>query len=250
MILRLLRHTEWGQLLDFVSPSFFDVLPARALAREAKDLFASQRDREGFTTLARGLSRHLGRRGLPLRVTTGGEGASAALPDAPEARRERGQLVLRLYFEQLLGRDVALLDLRSSAFRSDEKGALFAPAAGAVRWDPPFLAAIRRVYGGYYADRPAEFEAGLEALGLLPAADLFLLHFGAGDQSAVRFEMAHFTRSFHDVFVRCREQGIVLHGNFVALGIHLAALYEHLEALGVEFDVRAAFRATQPDGAP
>ena len=39
MILRLLKSTEWGQLLDFVSPSFFDVMPAGSLAAlSAEDL--------------------------------------------------------------------------------------------------------------------------------------------------------------------------------------------------------------------
>ena len=52
MILRMLRTTEWGQLLDFVSPSFFEVLSARALAGAARDLIASTRDAAGFRTAA------------------------------------------------------------------------------------------------------------------------------------------------------------------------------------------------------
>ncbi len=249
MILRLLKSTEWGQLLDFVSPSFFDVLPARALARQAKDLFASNRDREGFAKEARGLGRYLARRQMALRVSPGGprKPGAEALPEGADGRRERGQKVLRLYFEQLLGRDVTLLDLRRSAFLEEKDGTVFAPTPGLARWDPAFLASIRRLYAGFYEDRPEEFEAGLEALGLSAAADLFLDHFGEGDQTAVRFETSHFTRSFHDVFLRCREAGSVLQGDFVALGIYLACLYEHLEALDVELDVRAAFCAARAD---
>ena len=93
------------------------------------------------------------------------------------------------------------------------------------------------------ADDDAAFRKALAALHLDAAADLFLDHFGAGEQTAVRFEMAHFTRSFHAVFVRCRERGVQLHPNFVPLGVYLAALYEHLEGLDVPLDVRAAFAA-------
>ena len=100
---------------------------------------------------------------------------------------------------------------------------------------------MRRLYRGFYAGADEEFHAGLDALGLEPAADLFLRHFGEGDQTAVEFEMAQFTKSFHDVFVRCRDHGVRLHRNFVPLGVHLAALYEHLEPLRVPLDVRSAF---------
>lgn len=247
MILRLLKSTEWGQLLDFVSPSFFDVMPAGALAGQARALLASRRDRDGFVREARALSRLLGRRGVPLRVST--ERAEGdGLPQDGDARRERGGLVLRLYFEQLLHRDAALLDLRASAFRRDRGRLVFAPSPGSARWDPEFLGALRRVYRGFYRGEESCFEEGLAALRLEPARELFLRHFGEGDQTGVRFRMAHFTKSFHDVFVRCREHGLRLQGDFVPLGVHLAALYEHLEALGEPLDVRAAFHAADASG--
>jgi len=244
MIMRLLRSTGWGQLLDFVSPSFFEVMPARALAGQARSLLASRRDTEGMAREARALSRFLGRRGMDLRVRAREqEIGDVEPPDDEEARQERGQTVLRLYFEQILRRDVALLDVRCGAFVREEGGLVFAPSPGFARWDPEFARAIRQVYRGFYRDEEATFEQGLEALGLAPARDLFIRHFGDGDQSAVRFEIPNFTKSFHDVFVRCREHGTRLHADFVPLGIHLAALYEHLETLGRPFDVRAAFAA-------
>jgi hypothetical protein len=112
-----------------------------------------------------------------------------------------------------------------------------------VCWDSAFLDAIRRMYRGFYAGEDAAFHTALTDLHLDVAADLFLDHFGSGDQSAVRFEMAHFTRSFHAVFLRCREHGVRLHPDFVALGVYLAALYEHLESLDVPLDARRAFAA-------
>jgi hypothetical protein len=243
MILRLLRATEWGQLLDFVSPSFFAVLSARDLARASKDLIASTRDDADFRRIARALDRRLTRREVPLRLAPDAQDAEpeGLAHSSRETRVTRGQLVLRLYFEQLLHADAALLDLRGSRFALRDGSLVWSPARGFVRWNPDFLKGIRRMYRGFYAESEKDFRAGLEALNLEPAADLFREHFGEGEQTAVRFEMAHFTRSFHAVFVRCKEHGVRLQPDFVALGVHLASLYEHLEALGEPLDVRAAF---------
>lgn len=243
MLLRMLRATEWGQLLDFVSPSLFAVLPPRNLARATTDLIASSRDSNGCRLLAKAAAAHLASRGLPLRLPADLSASPApGRPPASEPERvARGQLVLRLYFEQLLGLDATLLDLRAARFAETRGGLVWSPSRGYARWDPAFLAGVRRMYRGFYADAPAEFQAGLEALGLQETGDLFRDHFGAGDQTAVRFEMAHFTESFHAVFVRCRERGARLHADFIPLGVYLAALYEHLETLAVPLDVRAAF---------
>jgi hypothetical protein len=245
MILRMLRATEWGQLLDFVSPSFFEVLSARGLAGAARDLIASSRDAAGMRAAAGAIADRIGARAIPIELDleSVSDGSVAAKRSSRDARIVRGQLVLRLYFEQLLGAEAALLDLRGSGFSVRGETLVWSPARGFVRWDPAFLDAIRRMYRGFYADDDAAFRTALAALHLDAAADLFLDHFGAGEQTAVRFEMKHFTKSFHAVFVRCRERGVRLHPNFVPLGVYLAALYEHLEGLDVPLDVRAAFAA-------
>jgi hypothetical protein len=245
MIIRMLRATEWGQLLDFVSPTFFEVLPARALAGATRDLIASTRDAAGFRVIAEAIAGRLAARDLPIRLDLEADVGSTAAGGrgSREARCARGQLLLRLYFEQILGCDAALLDLRGARFAQRGNTLVWTPARGSVRWDPAFLDAIRRMYRGFYTGDDAAFRSALGDLHLDDAADLFLDHFGAGDQTAVRFEMAHFTKSFHAVFVRCRESGARLHGGFVALGVHLASLYEHLEGLDVPLDVRAAFAA-------
>ena len=84
-----------------------------------------------------------------------------------------------------------------------------------------------------------------------PLDDILLLHtfckkcshfgFGEDDQRAVRFRSTVFHSTFHQAFVSCRDAGVSLHRNFLALGIYLACLYDLLEALDLEFDVRDAF---------
>jgi hypothetical protein len=93
---------------------------------------------------------------------------------------------------------------------------------------------------GAYRDDKSAFRAGLEALNLSHAEDVFVKHFGDG-QRAVRFEVKHFVSTFHQVFVRCRDAGTRLHADFLLLGLYLATLYDHLEQLGVAVDVVSAF---------
>jgi hypothetical protein len=42
-------------------------------------------------------------------------------------------------------------------------------------------------------------------------------------------------------FVLCRDAKQSLHADFLPLGIYLAALYDHLERIGVAVDVLGAF---------
>lgn len=248
MLLRSLRGTEWSQLADYVSPSFFDVLPARTLWRQLRELGANAADGRRFAAACRDAEACLADLGRPVRI--GGE-APAGLPGLAELdageRRARGQRVLEIYFAQLTGAGTALLDLRADRFAGSAGDLHWSPRPIWIAWEAAFLESLRGLYGGFYEGDDARFRAALEALELDAAEDLFRKHFGDGDQRAVRFEAASFHATFHEVFVRCRDAGVRLHGNFLALGIYLGCLYDHLEALGVELDVRSAYLACAPD---
>ncbi len=240
----ILGAGDWADLKDFLTPTVFDVLPARAAQRQVTELLGA-RLRPGDAKRAREALRVEGLRVADDRPrgTERVEGLDAA------ARALRGQRVLTLYFQQLLHHDVALLDLRADRFRADAPGTVWRPGWLHVRWDPAFLAALRDLYGGYYLADDARFESAIARLSLDPARDVFLSHFGGGDQREVRFERATFVRTFHQAFLACRDAPAgpggtaraPLHGNFLALGLYLATLYEHLERLGLGFDVRAAY---------
>ncbi|MDX1648321.1 MAG: hypothetical protein R3263_00575 [Myxococcota bacterium] len=242
-LLRQLRGTEWSQLADYVSPAFFEVLPARALLGQVRELVGSARDRRGFAAAVGEVGAALAARDVPLEVRAEWPaGARALAPDAEPARRALGQRVLEAYFAQLAGADRALLDLRAARFAEPDQGPpRWAPSPFWVAWDPAFLAALRDLYAGYYREDPARFDDALARLALTPARDVFLEHFGPGDQRAVRFEARHFHASFHEAFVRCRDAGTSLHPNFLPLGVMLASVCDHLETLGLAFDVRGAW---------
>jgi len=231
---------EWRPLLDFVSPTFFDVVPLRSLLSQGRELVANAADRRGRARVEAEVAEAIAARGLALRLSPAPEEAAAAHATPTDATT-RGQRVLELYFAQLFGAEASLVDLRHGRFADAPDATLWSPGPYFLRWDRDFLAALRTLYEGFYGDDESAFDAGLAALDLASCKDLFAHHFG-DDPRAVRFDRAHFVATFHDVFERCRDQGVSLHRNFLPLGIYLASLHDHLGALGGgPFDVRSAF---------
>lgn len=235
---------DWRPLLDFVSPTFFDVVPLRTLLAQGREVVTNAADGRRRTRVEAEVAEAIAARGLALRLGPTAEERAEARAEAPDPTA-RGQRVLELYFAQLFGAGASLIDLRHGAFAEADDTTLWSPGPYFVRWEPEFLEALRTLYRGFYGDDEAAFDAGLEALDLIDSKDLFQSHFGE-DPRAVTFERAHFVETFHDVFVRCRDQGVKLHRNFLPLGIYLACLHDHLDGLGGgPFDVRDAYeRAT------
>lgn len=234
---------DLGRLKDFVSPSFFDVVPARTLWGEGRRLLASRRDTTGFAQLIERMHPVVSGPPVGLEVVN-----PATLDPGPpdEAPKRRGETMLRLYFAQLAHLDVAALDLRYASFRWESDHLQWAPQPLSVQWDADFICGIRDLYAGFYRDDDALFQDAADRLNLTPAVDLFVEHFGAGDQRSVVFEQDAFKESFHSVFVRCRDAGQELDPGFISLGVMLGALYEHLSMLEVPLDVRGAFEAVWP----
>ena len=230
----LVRGTEGRQIVDLASPSFFDVLPGKALRRATGTLSKAWFDRDGFAEARAHRAETLDRADLGVRL---GE------PEAHGAidRETRGQRLLALYFHQLYAGGPVLLDLRPERFEAGIEQLRWNPKPLWYRFDEDFLGAMREIYAGFYAGDDARFEAGLDRVDLRCAEGTFLQHFGAGDQRAVAFDVASFTETFHQTFLSCRDGGASLHRDFIPLGLYLATLYVHLEELGGTFDVRAAF---------
>jgi hypothetical protein len=241
---KILMSGELGRLASFATPAFFDVMPRKALWARAKSLYAATRDREAFRHAVAARSAQL-ESAMPHLKLVAERPAMRGTPasSAGEADR-RATNVVELYFMQLFSDGVTLLDLRDSAFSFEDepKASFWHPASWLVQWSPEFIGPLRDIYRGFYTRDDELFRRGLGALSLLHSEDLFRAQFG-GDQKQVRFRTAEFIRTFHQVFLRCKEAGTTLHPDFLPLGIYLAALYDHLEALAVPVDVAAAYQS-------
>lgn len=251
MLGKLLGGSEFGQWASFATPAFFDVMPTKALLGRLGTLVSAARDRELFARAIAERRRWLERSQLAIELVAperrpirGEPGAEASVA---VGNRERANAVVALYFHQLLHGELTLLDLRQQAFVSEAQQLSWRPAAWIARWDADFGAALRQLYIGFYGGDDAGFRAGLGALNLLHAEPVFRQHFGDG-QGTVRFEVKHFVSTFHRVFLSCKAAGTRLHPDFLPLGLYLASLYDHLERLGVEVDVAAAFELARDLG--
>ena len=231
-MLRLIRQTDWGAMLNLVSPKFFEVLEPRALRTEVSALMTGFRDQKRFRRVVDDRAAALHTMGIDL-VENLNRGAE-------ESPAEYGQKLVELYFWQVFARDTCLLDLRSTRLRGKDGRMRWRPARVYTTWDPTFISGLRQLYASFYDGDEAGFHGALAQLDLSDAADVFAEHFGGDEQHAVRFELDAFQRVFHQVFTITLENGKRLHPNFVSFGVYLGALYENLSRFDMPFDVRAA----------
>ena len=240
----LLRGAEWRDLMDYLSPALFDVIAPASVAGFTSALLAGRMDLGAASRDRMERAATLSARGVPVVVTARSISSMDASAASAAQRQARGEAILRLYFHQIVEGGAALLDLRPERFGAAPSPARWRPGWLRHRWRSDFLPALRGLYAGFYDDAPERFDASLETLGIAPARQIFLDHFG-GDATAVVFEAAHFRDTFHDAFVACRDAGARLHPDFLPLGLYLASLYAHLEPLAVPLDVRAAWQDVQ-----
>jgi len=241
MIGKILASGQLGKLASFVSPTFFDVMPAKALWSRGRALLAGTRNHEAFRHAVATRSSELAT-WLP-QIELVAERKRSSGPIVPSAAEWRGASVVELYFHQLFHGSTALLDLRGQSFTPAGERLIWHPAPWFTQWSPEFIGPLREIYLGFYRKDDAMFQRGLTALSLQHAGDLFLKHFAAG---MVTFRTVDFVDTFHQVFERCKEARVSLHPDFLPLGIYLAALYDQMEDLAVAVDVKAAFeRATR-----
>jgi len=251
VIRRAAKGSSWSHFMDYASPALFEVMPLRALLAQGKEFVSNGSDARRYAKVRERIASSLHARGLDVELGTqddNTEGLSPLTLSEP-FRRETGHRILEIYFTQVFAGLDTILDLRPDSFSTTEGSALhWRPKAFYVQWQPEFVTGLRDLYAGFYLDDEPRFESGLLQLGLRDSGDALLSHLGSGDQRSVRFETSAFHTSFHDTFLACRDRGVALHRNFLALGIYLVCLYDVLESLDLEFDVRGAFERSYGRG--
>lgn len=244
LFLNLVRGAQWGDISDYLSPALFDIIPANKLRKQGVELARGLLRPAQWRNERRATAEILHRAFPYLKVARFDEQGTVDGADL-ESRQKRAAFLLELYFYQVLRLPEAWLDLRTNRFSNPQNLTTWDPAGLRVKWDPAFLAALRGLYHGFYRDDPIEFEDALQRLNLYPAREIFIEHFGSGDQSSVKFSLTHFHKTFHETFMTCKQSKLQLHPNFVALGLMLACLYQQLEELDVTCDVRGAYNRVE-----
>lgn len=235
MFSKLLKSADLRQLSSFVSPAFFDVLPARKIWSRGRSLMISKSSSE-YRDAVRARASSLS--ALPLAVALPGQpGSSDSLGGDQLAHATR---LVTLYFEQLYSDSPTLLDLRADSARDRDGQLAWDPAPWVCKWSPEFQEPLRGLYQGFYEPNDALLKESMKALRIDLAEDLFRKHFGSHPEKQ-RFVMKDFVNTFHQVFVRCKDAKRELHEDFLALGVYLATLYDHLDGIAVEVDVPACY---------
>ena len=235
-----LRGSSWSRFFAYASPALFDVIPARDLISQSRELFSNRRDAESFNQVRDKIGGLLQRSELDVELTDGPRApGETGLADLPESNRQQaGQRILEIYFMQVFAGPEALLDLRGEKFTRSEQGGLrWRPGALYVHWEPEFLQGVRSLYTGFYLGDEAQFEVALRLLQIEGSGGLLRNLLGQDDPRRARFSTKTFHTNFHELFVSFRDRGLAIHRNFLPLGVCLMSLYDSLDALGVELDV-------------
>ncbi len=241
----------FGELLALASPSLFSLLPARDVERALRALTTNRRNLERLESVKTDRRDALVRARVPIVLDEAGWRAALSkekmgdLSGLQIPPREIGARVLELYFHQLFDEAPTLLEINSKRLGQQDGTLYWSGGNLFIEWDRAFLAQLRELYVAYYKDEKDRFRSALEPLGLSAAEDELRTHFGGQNARAVEFNLGTFRSTFIAILKRCRDAGARLHPDFIPLGIYLACLYEHMEALGGTFDVKSAFDKVQ-----
>jgi len=228
------------ELLRYVPTLLNDVVDWRVMTREVSALSKRWMTGEGADE-ARAALAHL----LPtqLRYTR-----KPQMPELNDQQRSLlGEVILELYFTQVLSSGPLFLDLRLSHFGREHDQWTWLPGNLWGEYSPGFARGLREVYRGFYEHSPLQLRHGLTELGLINSAwpesekeeleKLFRASFGGEANVPMKFELEAFQHSFQNVFKFLMERKVQLGPDFVLLGLNLITLYLALEELGQSWSV-------------
>jgi len=157
--------------------------------------------------------------------------------------KAQGEGVLYWFFYQIFQSEDWVIDFRRKSWSMNSEGMLlWSPKPLYFKPSDDFKKGGQNLYLGFYQDQPEVFTAGVEALGIQPARETLVQHFGQGDQSAVEFHLRHLESTFAQVFAKCAQSRVHVHPEFAALGVMLLGLYETFESAGLSLNVREVFK--------
>lgn len=237
---------DYRDLLDFISPAAFKVIEWKSAISDLSSLssgalFGSS-EKEKLIENVQPL--------FPESVIIGsGKGNDEFDPQF------LGQRILEIYFGQFRSEKGLFLDLRLSNFSKDKEKYHFTPSNLIYTFSENFRNGMLLTYDGFYLEDDSSLRKGMEMTGLLPkdadedlfkeTRDLLFAHFDTADEQPIRFDIAKFRSSFHDLFMHLKKHDLTLPADFLFLGFYLVTLYLALENLGEEYPVKDCYLASK-----
>lgn len=234
MLREIISESEWKDVREFVSPKIFKVVPFTKATKQFRKISSNYVNRRACEEALDHRQQWLDYKQLPVVVRSK---HTVALGDGALG----GQRALELYFHQIFYGDIAILDMRYNRFGGINGKVEWAPQPFYIEWDPVFLDSVRDMYLGFYCEDVARYERGLAGMGLKCAGEIFLQHFGGGEEHELSFKIHDFIETFRDTLKRCKKSREKAHPNLIPLGIYVVTLYDQLEKLGGTYDPQKAF---------
>lgn len=172
--------------------------------------------------------------------------------DSIVSTKEDGEKILKIYFSQFYEKKLAVhIDFRKSSFHSADKF-YWVPSRFHYDFEESFQEGIGLLYKGFYFDNDADFEKGLELIGILNEStneakkkeitEIFYNHFSEGKTEGIHFSLKNLQESLNTIFTYFLKEDIPLNPQFAVLGINLVTLYSTLQNIPEKLNVFEAFQ--------
>jgi hypothetical protein len=249
---------SFGSLLDYISPSAFDVIDWTSALKKSGGV-----SRELIFETSVNRIKDQMEPFLPAGVTFA-DSKTIQSSDNTDPRENlahhMGQKLLEIYFLQIYTGQEVFLDLRRERFSTTGPFSIkWKPNGLWYRFSDHFIFGIRELYNGFYTDSDNSMQAGLQQLGLcsdsmsseakIELRKLLEGHFGQGRTAPMHFRVSHFMNSFDSLFLFLKKHKLKLSEDFLFLGVYILTLYLHLESLGQAYDASSAYRLGAEKGA-
>lgn len=234
-------------LLRHVPALLFEVVDWQEMREVIPQLTQRLLTGKGAPEVRQALATH-----LPHRLRFGESVTKLDLNDQPR-KQELGDVILELYFVQVLAKKPMFLDLRLAQFGAVADQWIWKGGNLWAEFSPQFARGVTELYAGFFDADDGRFDQGLLLTGLVQpswdAADkasmarLLKSTFSPSESSApMRFDLETFQKSFQAVFDFMMKKKARLSPDFVLLGIMLVTLYLSLEELGLSHQVDQAYQ--------
>ncbi|MCM0606234.1 MAG: hypothetical protein KA715_09100 [Xanthomonadaceae bacterium] len=155
---------------------------------------------------------------------------------------EKNNALLQAYFYQIHSLPTWSLEFSFEHLTSENgETQLWKPEGFFFKPSETFRKGLSDLYQGYYESETEQFEMSLKSIGLLEAKDIMMDHFGNDGSRKIIFNAQALSNTIDKLAERAIDRNIQLDENFLAFGIMLLTLYNHLSQDQTPVDVKSIY---------